>query len=112
MSLEDLELDFLFDEIDSLEKAESYLEKNEGIRALAEEMAFRQTVIKIFLLSGLVTENDFNISVEQFKRDNIHIFAEKLLANIKQAQEHRKQEEEEFENSDEEWSEDENIGKA
>jgi len=63
----------------NLTEATSLVKKSAYIRSAAEEIAFRQTVINILVLAGIVTENDFNASVAHFKEKAFDDFAKKLL---------------------------------
>jgi len=111
---DDLDLDNLLN-IDTQEKAEARINKCDSLSAIIEDMAFRQTVLHVLLLAGIVTENDFNASLEHFKKENTAIFAEQLLLEIQRVKEIKKKKQEELEKQAqeaEEWVDDKNIGKA
>ena len=61
------------------EEAVNYIKKFPTMKASIEDMAFKQTVINILILAGLVTENDLNASVKHFEDQLYDQFANELL---------------------------------
>ena len=61
------------------EEAKAYIKKFPSMRASVEDMAFRQTVINVLILSGAVTENDLNASIKHFEDQLYEEFATELL---------------------------------
>jgi len=82
----DVEIEKLFS-IDSLDQAKAYIKKSKSTVALAEDLAFKQTVLNVLFLSGMVTENDFNASFEHFKEEMLDTYAKALLEEITAAKE-------------------------
>ena len=82
----DVEIEKLFS-IDSLDQAKAYIKKSKSTVALAEDLAFKQTVLNVLFLSGVVTENDFNASFEHFKEEMLDTYAKALLEEITAAKE-------------------------
>ena len=76
--------------IKTVEEAKKYVLANPQLQMSAETMAFRQTILNILLVAGLVTENDFNAAIEHFKDEANNIFASKLLEEVKKANEELK----------------------
>ena len=76
--------------IKTVEEAKKYVLANPQLQMSAETMAFRQTILNILLVAGLVTENDFNAALEHFKDEANNIFASKLLEEVKKANEELK----------------------
>lgn len=78
MSFEDL-LQELLKLPNTLEEATEFVRQNPMMQATVSEMAFKQTVINLLIAAGLVSENDFNASVEHFKRQLYDEFGKELL---------------------------------
>jgi uncharacterized protein (DUF2225 family) len=85
-------------------------------------MAFKQVVINILVAAGIVSEKDFNESVNHFKEVLTNEFAKRMLETLKQEQLTTKKpeskiipiEEDDFENEDDDfdWDDDRPVGKA
>lgn len=78
-----MKLDKLLEELlnlpKTLEEAVTYVKKNPVMKTTIDEMAFKQTVINLLIAAGLVSENDFNASVEYFKNQLYEEFGKELL---------------------------------
>ena len=87
----------------TLEEAIAYIKKNPMLSNTIEDMAFKQTIVNVLILAGIVTENDFNASVNHFKEQLYEDFGRELL---KEADQVRAEEEaDELENDDwDDWS--------
>ena len=64
------------------EEALEYISRDPACQSTIEELAFKQTIINILIASGLVTENDFNASINHFKGAFAQEFAEHLMARL------------------------------
>ena len=97
------------------DEAKEYIKKFPSMKASVEEMASRQAIINTLILSGLITENDFNASVKHFEEKLYDEFADELL---NMADELEKAEEAELEEAglpdddEEDWLSDKEIAKA
>jgi len=79
----------------TLEEAIEYVKNNPVMNATIEDLAFKQTVINVLILAGLVSENDFNASVEHFKNQLYEDFGKELLRESVEVEAKEKQLEEE-----------------
>lgn len=79
----------------TLDEAIEYVKKNPVMNSTIEDMAFKQTVINVLILAGLVSENDFNASVEHFKNHLYEEFGKELLRESIEFEEKEKQLQEE-----------------
>ena len=86
-----------------LNEAIAFVKRNPIMNSTIEELAFKQTVINVLIAAGLVSENDFNASVEYFKNKLYEDFGKELL---REAQELELQESEEDEEESDEWLDD------
>lgn len=84
MKLEEL-IDQMMDAFkvpETLEEAIAYLNNDQSMQALVEEMAFRQVVVNTLVAAHIITEEDFNDSVKHFKKLFTKSLAEELLDKI------------------------------
>ena len=102
-----------------IKEATSMVKRSAYIRSAAEEIAFRQTVINILVLAGIVTENDFNASVAHFKEKAFDDFAKKLLQESQLIKEQNitiddlfDDDEDEDQEDDTDWPETDDIAQA
>ena len=84
MKLEDLfsQLEEAFKTPETLEDAIEYIKEDPTCQITIEDLAFKQVVINILVAAGIVSEKDFNDSVNHFKELLNRSFAEKLLNNV------------------------------
>ena len=61
------------------EEAKEYIKKFPGVKAGVEEAAFRRVVTNALILSGLITENDFDASLRHFEEETYDELADELL---------------------------------
>jgi hypothetical protein len=93
----------------TLDEAIAYIKKNPVLSNTIEEMAFKQTIVNVLILAGIVSENDFNASVNHFKEQLYEEFGKELL---KESEKVRAEEEAEADDDWDEWSNDKNIPQA
>ena len=67
------------------EEAIKRVKQSPNLKAMAEELAFRQAVVNVLILSGVVSENDLNASLKHFEEQIYEQFAEELLDMIDEA---------------------------
>jgi len=72
---------------ETLDEATEYINQNPGIQTFIEEMSFRQVVINILVAANIITEKDFNKSVEHFKKVFTKQYAQELLSKIEEFKE-------------------------
>ena len=97
------------------EEAKEYIKNFPGVKAGVEEAAFRRTVTNTLILSGLITENDFDASVRHFEEELYDEFADELLAMVGELEKAEEAEPEETDPSGEgggNWSDGKEIAKA
>ena len=99
------------------DEAKEYIKKFPSVKAGIEEMAFRQVIINTLILSGLITDNDFNASVKHFEEELYDEFADELLNMVDELEKAKDAEPEETdlpgEDEDEEdWLSGKEIAKA
>ena len=82
-----------------LPEAIAFVKRNPVMKTTIEEMAFKQTVINLLIAAGLISENDFNASVEYFKNQLFEEFGKELLKEAQAI------ELEESEDDDDDWPE-------
>ena len=92
-----------------LKEAEEQLRKMPTVQDKVAEMAFRQTVINILILSGAVKENDLNASLKHFEDSLYQQFAKDYMELCEKAAKKLKEVELEDE---EEIEEDDEVAKA
>jgi len=87
MKWEDIfnELADAFKAPETKEEAIAYIKRDPGCLSVVEEMAFRQVIINILVAANIISEKDFNDSVEHFKKLFIDKFADELLLKVKSA---------------------------
>ena len=98
------------------DEAKEYIKKFPSVKAGIEEMAFRQVIINTLILSGLITENDFNASVKHFEEKLYDEFADELLNMADELEKAKDEEPEEAglpdDEEEEDWLNDKEIAKA
>lgn len=97
------------------EEAKEYIKNFPGVKAGVEEAAFRRTVTNALILSGLITENDFDASVRHFEEEMYDELADELLNMVGELEKAEGAEPEETGSSGEgegDWSDDREIAKA
>jgi len=93
----------------TLEEAIAYIKKNPVLSNTIEDMAFKQTLVNVLILAGIVSENDFNASVNHFKEQLYEEFGKELL---KESEKVRAEEEAETDVDWDDWPNDKNIPQA
>lgn len=83
MTLDDL-FGGLFKAPMTKENAISLIKGSATAKATVEEMAFRQVVANVLILSGLVSETDFGLSLKHFEEQLYDQLAEELMATIEE----------------------------
>jgi len=103
----------------TLDEAIKFLEKDEASQLAIENMAFKQVVLNILIAAHITTENDFNASVEYFKKLFTQQFAEELLKGITEAKTDSKERilkvinnDNQGEEIDSDWDADDTLPKA
>lgn len=97
------------------EEAKEYIKNFPGVKAGVEEAAFRRTVTNALILSGLITENDFDASVRHFEEELYDELADELLAAVGELEKAEEAEPEETglpDDDEEDWSDGKEIAKA
>ena len=97
------------------DEAKEYIKNFPSVKAGVEEMAFRQVMINTLILSGLITENDFNASVKHFEEKLYDEFADELLNMADELEKAKDAELEEAglpDDDEEDWLNDKEIAKA
>ena len=97
------------------DEAKEYIKNFPSMKASIEEMAFRQVIIDTLILSGLITENDFNASVKHFEEKLYDEFADELLNMADELEKAKDEELEETglpDDDEEDWLNDKEIAKA
>lgn len=82
-----MEVDKLLNDLlklpETLTDAIALVKKSPLMASIVDEAAFKQTVINVLIAAGLVSENDFNASVEYFKDKMFEEFGKELLKESK-----------------------------
>lgn len=97
------------------DEAKEYIKKFSNVKAGVEEMAFRQVIINTLILSGLITENDFNASVKHFEEKLYDEFADELLnmaGELEKAKDAELEEADSPDDDEEGWLSGKEIAKA
>lgn len=90
----------------TLDEAIEYVKKNPVMNNTIEDMAFKQTIVNVLILAGLVSENDLNASIEHFKNQLYEEFGKELLREAQEFEEKENQEKD-----DEDWEDEFPIDK-
>lgn len=69
---------------ETIEEALDYIGKDPVCQTTIEDLAFKQVVLNILVAAGIVSEDDFNRSINQFKSMIAQSFAENLLKKMGQ----------------------------
>lgn len=98
------------------DEAKEYIKKFPSMKASVEEMAFRQVIINTLILSGLITENDFNASIKHFEEELYDEFADELLNMVDELEKAKEAELEKVDlpddDDEEDWLSDREVAKA
>ena len=97
------------------EEAKEYIKNFPGVKAGVEEAAFRRVVMNTLILSGLITENDFNASLRHFEEETYDELADELLAvagELEKAEEAERGETDLPDEGEGDWSDGKEIAKA
>ena len=94
----------------NLDEAIEYVKKNPVMNNTIEDMVFKQTIINVLIIAGLVSENDLNASIDHFKNQLYEEFGKELLRESLEFEAKEKQLQEESE-EETDWEDDFPPGK-
>ena len=104
---------------ETVEEAINFVQQDPSCQAVIEDMAYKQVVLNILVAAGIVSEKDFNDSVNHFKGILTRGFAEKIMQNLNGIVDDPKEmwvnvgQVDQPDTNEDDWPEDDNsIGKA